>query len=262
MLYGFSGNFCLKGEKLTKPETKKRLRLLTILLLFAVFAAATVNNGFSEPATRTDIIISDSIAPMKLEIDSKTGNETETRTVTLTNTGEAATEYICYIEQTGGKKDIGADFELSESKIVLLPGDSGKLKIEIPAQAIKTDSTDAEYKLKIIRNPETQTPVGYIIPIKFANPAETEPDSKTAGGKSGTGIGLTADPKNENERAIENKTGGKTENNHPTEIETDDKGYGNSFMKKSGIILLLVFLMLFASAAGIIIQKKKKKGKD
>ncbi len=228
-----------------------------ILLLLAVFAAGTANAAFPEPMTRTDIVTGDSIAPMKIEIDLKTSNA-ETRTVILTNTGETATEYICFVEQTGGKKDISAVFELSESKITLLPGDSKKLEIKIPVPVLITNSADAEYKLKIIRNPETQTPVGYIIPINLTG---SDPAGKTSGRESSTDMNVTsAAPERETES--ENKSSGETENGRPTDVGRDEKRSDNSFTKKSGIFFFLIFLMLAASVAGTFIQKKKKKGKD
>ncbi|MBZ3935057.1 hypothetical protein [Methanimicrococcus blatticola] len=263
-----------KPTKATKNGMNNPIRFLIILLLLTVIAGGTINIALSEPdpATKTDIVISDSIAPMKLEIDSKTNNAIETKTVILTNTGDTATEYICYIEQNGGKKDLGSGFELSDSKITLLPGDSKKLKIVIPAQAVKSNSADAEYKLKIIRNPDTQTPVGYIIPIQLTGSDST---GKTSGGKSGAGAGLTmSDPenkknetknetknemKNETKNGSENKNG-KNENNS-NGIDDENK-YGNDFMKKGGIILLLAFLTMLAAVVGIMIQKKRKQGKE
>lgn len=228
-----------------------------ILLLLAVFAAGTAQTAFSEPGTGTNDVTGDSIAPMKLEIDPATGDITKTRTVIITNTGETVNEYVFYVEQTGGKNDLSGAFELSESAITLLPGDSKTLDIGIPVQALKTNLPDAEYKLKIIRNPETQTPVGYIIPIKSAG---SEPDTQPAGGKNGTQPGLTtASP--ENEMKPEKKNTGKAGDNYSNSTDAGEKEDEKTALKKGGILMFLVLLMLCASAVAII-QKKKKEGKD
>lgn len=264
-----------------KSETKKlnlitkQTCLISILLFLTIFfAIGTTDIAFAEPVSKMDIIISDSVAPMKLEIsNSELGSEIETvkKNVTLTNTGKAATEYICYIEQSGGKKDDknnnSANFELSQSKIILLPGESKKLEIEIPVQTFKTNSKDADYKLKIIRNPNTQTPVGYIIPIKF-----TETDEKNSSGKANTGTGLK---KNNSVKKIEienkendqikyensSKADTDTEIDKNEKIDTEKKSTNFDHKKTCVMLLLLVFLILFAAAIGIIIQKRRKDSK-
>ncbi|MDR2944919.1 MAG: hypothetical protein LBU81_07590 [Methanosarcinales archaeon] len=254
---------------MTKTDKLNRLRFLTIVLFLFIFTAGIANAAFSEPAAEPEKVISDAISPMKLEIDLKTDNITETKTVVLTNTGETATEYICRIEQTGGKNELAADFVLSESKITLLSGESKKLEIEMPVKKLKTNPADAEYKLKIIRNPKTQTPVGYIIPIKII---EKGPDSKTDGRKSGAGIGLPAaarekEPENKTEIENENKnkSAGDFKNTHSADAGPEEKRNENNIMKKSGsaflsaVLVMLAFLIMIVSIAGAVIIKKKKR---
>ncbi|MDR0767011.1 MAG: hypothetical protein LBE57_00980 [Methanosarcinales archaeon] len=226
--------------------------MITLLILIA-FLTAAANVTFAETA-QTNVIISDSIAPMKLEVDSNSGNASETKTVTLTNTGKVATEYIVYVEQTGGKENTKSNFELSESKITVQPGESHKVEISIPVQNINPNSE--EYKLKIIRNPDTQTPVGYIIPIIFTG-TETEDGSASKGGSS-SGSAVAAQSRNGNEENEENGSETVTRSIETNKAEANGTKADDREKLKILIGILLLLILAVVVLIGIIVWKKMK----
>ncbi|WP_318784907.1 hypothetical protein [Methanimicrococcus hacksteinii] len=243
-------------------------------MISAIFILGMLSPACAGSDQKTSLVISDSVSPMRLEVDAgSTAAETETKTVTLTNTGETENTYIFYIE-SGGSDKSNAEFELSETKATVLPGETYSLEISIPVSKIKNSADES--KLKIIRNPDTQTPVGYIIPIEISgteNKNENETGSKTenktgskTGSKSGSLIsGETETGKTdteENKNSNLNQTGSKNTvpetENHPENETVLEKSEEKKMTEKIIFISLIALLLLF-TAAGIQIQKRKKK---
>ncbi|WNY28213.1 hypothetical protein MmiEs2_03970 [Methanimicrococcus stummii] len=254
----------IKTAKKSKTARPQNLQILTIVFITLILTSAAMNTAIADPAEKTNLVISDSIAPMKLEISNP--NEIETKMITLVNTGETATEYICYIERANGK-EIDSGFQLSETEMTIQPGKSQSIEVSIPAK-INVE----EYKIKIVRNPDTQTPVGYIIPILFSEPNSAE-NNKTGGSSGSSGLSaavLNKTDQNENQVNQTNQTNQsgnqKTENQNLNQTDDSDK----TIKKENGLadlinskalrlsIGILLPIILIAALAAFWIQKKKK----
>ncbi|WP_316558316.1 hypothetical protein [Methanimicrococcus hongohii] len=230
-------------------------------MILAALLTGTATIAFAE-TEQSNIVISDAVAPMKLEVDSNSNSASETKTVTLINTGETATEYVAYVEQTSGKTNPNSNFELSKSKITVQPGESYQLEISIPIQSVNPNSE--EYKLKIIRNPDTQTPVGYIIPIIFAG--ENGGTGNVSKGGSSSGSAASVQNQNQNQNGSgngsnnsENKSGMNSESNENENKEAfsnEKETKENSLIKLVGVVILLLIVLLVI--VGIIVRKEMK----
>ncbi|MDL2260965.1 hypothetical protein LJC08_01805 [Methanimicrococcus sp. OttesenSCG-928-J09] len=206
-----------------------------------MLSVGTSNVVFCEPIQK-EIEISDSISPMKLEITANEINSKETiiKTVFLRNTGNNPNNYIFYIEENG-KRTEKSGILLSEASAAVLPGEMHTLKISIPTKQSK-QFTENELKLKIIRNPETQTPVGYIIPIKIEQ-SKDETDETNMKKTTGTSRNGTAGIKeNETEKETNNEKITQNEKNNQEAkkglINEADKTSMSSEKTAAGIKLL------------------------
>lgn len=241
-----------------RNKNESRIRFCIILLILTICMIGIVNSAAADPE-KTNYIVSDSVSPLKLEVETGSSTaETETKIVTLTNTGETTTEYIFYVERSRGTNTSNSSsFGLSETKTAILPGETYKLEISIPASLIQ-NSTD-EYKLKIVRNPETQTPVGYIIPILTAASSENGSGngSKNNGSNSAAISGNANNSGSETGRETENPKTAYETNESEKQNESKDFNDGNFFTKRNGILFSLVILLIISLAIGIWIQKRK-----
>jgi hypothetical protein len=126
-------------------------------------------------AVSEEIQTEDSLAPMKMKIDmedeTNTNSETITKTIYVRNTGNTPIHYVFYTEQDGCQNDISSKFQLSRTETEISPGNTFELNVTISKTDLeKYDSKDLEnVKIKVVRNPESQTPVGYIIPVEIDN---------------------------------------------------------------------------------------------
>lgn len=183
--------------------------------LFLLFAAVGTAAG--------EVQIGDAVAPMKIEINAADAdsNGMISKTVSLRNTGSVPLNYIFYAE-SGRDENAAALLTLSATAASVAPGDRYDLHIRISKNEIeKYGAEDLEgIKLKIVRNPETQTPVGYILPVSV------RPDDKTGNGTNGE--------KTENSGKTENGKEGITEKATEKATEKTEKTEGSRFEKENG----------------------------
>jgi hypothetical protein len=234
-----------------------------------IFAAFLVSAGM---AAAEEIRTGDSIAPMKMEIEMGTDSETITKTIYVKNTGNTPIQYVFYTDQAGGKSEISSKFKLSETETEILPGNTFELNLTISKKDLeKYDSKDLEnVKIKMIRNPESQTPVGYIIPVEINNfnekGKEKEETSKSktnsniaAGGIIGISEKISAalnDMKNE-----KNGTESKDENTEKSEAESEKKEYENNQISNRTIktVIAIGMLSIFSVLiSGLYLNRKRK----
>ena len=141
---------------------------LLIMILIGLFTSMPI-------AVSEEIQTEDSLAPMKMKIDmedeTNTNSETITKTIYVRNTGKTPIHYVFYTEQDGCQNDISSKFQLSRTETEISPGNTFELNVTISKTDLeKYDSKDLEnVKIKVVRNPESQTPVGYIIPVEIDN---------------------------------------------------------------------------------------------
>jgi len=258
-----------------KNRKKKIFSALTLpLILLTLFLMMTIGISIGDESG-TEQIISDSISPMKLEFDfSENDGEAITKTVFLRNTGTEQINYLFYVEnKNSGNQTIETALKLSEKAVTILPNENFELEISLSADDIKNINNLNETKLKMIRNPETQTPVGYIIPISFEVPENTgnEENKKQDSGKTGssaTSTNLTnstgnltaaSNSTNKNENSIENdkSENGSGENNELKNGARSAKtGLGNENIVK--VIIAIICLLSAVSLLFLMIVKKKK----
>ena len=254
-----------------KTHKKTHKQFLTIMLVLIVFSALLANTAFAE-ASQTNVIISDSISPVRLVVDANS-NTVETRTVTITNTGNVPAEYIFYVAQTGGRENTASTFELSDTRATVQPGESHRLEISIQVQNINPNLE--EYRLKIVRNPDTQTPVGYIIPIDFIGGGPGSGGGSGGGGSTGSATvaqNQSVTGGNDSETSAKEAETSGTESNGPGVGGIETGGTETSGMAsndseaggaKSGngrkiIGIVLVLILSSVVLAGIIIRKRMK----
>jgi hypothetical protein len=256
-----------------RKNTKRKIfpALTLPLILFTMFLLMTIGISIGDESG-TEQMISDSISPMKLEFDfSKNDGEAITKTVFLRNTGTEQINYRFYVEnKNSGNQNIETALKLSEKTVTILPNENFELEISLSADDIKNINNLNETKLKMIRNPETQTPVGYIIPISFEVPENTgnEENKKQDSGKTGNSANLSnstgnltaaSNSTNKNENSIENdksenESGGNNEfENGARSAKT---GLGNENIVK--VIIAIICLLSAASLLFLMIVKKKK----
>jgi hypothetical protein len=252
-----------------KNNKKKIFSALTLpLILFTMFLLMTIGISIGDDSG-AEQIISDSISPMKLEFDfSENDGEAITKTVFLRNTGTEQINYRFYVEnKNSGNQNIETALKLSEKTVTILPNENFELEISLSADDIKNINNLNETKLKMIRNPETQTPVGYIIPISFEVPENTGSEgSKQDSGKTGSSATSTAtnstaasNSANKNENSIENDKS-ENESGEDNELKNDARsaktGLGNENIVK--VIIAIICLLSAASLLFLMIVKKKK----
>ena len=252
-----------------KNNKKKIFSALTLpLILFTMFLLMTIGISIGDDSG-AEQIISDSISPMKLEFDfSENDGEAITKTVFLRNTGTEQINYRFYVEnKNSGNQNIETALKLSEKTVTILPNENFELEISLSADDIKNINNLNETKLKMIRNPETQTPVGYIIPISFEVPENTGSEGrKQDSGKTGSSATSTAtnstaasNSANKNENSIENDKS-ENESGEDNELKNDARsaktGLGNENIVK--VIIAIICLLSAASLLFLMIVKKKK----
>ena len=206
--------------------------LLLALLLVNITAGQDHNSNDFIIASNLEIMGGDSIAPMKIEMDFAK-SETVTKTVTLKNTGTTQTTYIFYTDADGVQTDTSSCFDLSDSKIELAAGESYELKISASLEEIqKYSQTELdELKLKIVRNPETSTPLGYILPISITGPDENNPlENNTP-----TGNKTTSTANNTGTVAQNNNTDSNTDSSSNTDNSSNNPNYTNGSNNNNSI---------------------------
>lgn len=242
--------------KKNRPSDRLQIQfiLLSVLFLFAI--ALLLPCSLAEESRER--IVSDAVSPMKIEIDTDelAAEKPKTKSVFLRNTGETETEYVCYIEQSGNRNDLAAAFSLSEKRIQIPPGESRELCITIPVEKMREKPAE-NITLKIIRNPETQTPVGYIIPIEIKTTAPNE--SRSAGKKTSAVLKFFEEKNAEPES--EKKIPGNNSSDKTVHLEKKENSIGLEppNPKKAAV---WVFLMAICGAGGFLyLRKKRTEGK-
>lgn len=259
-------------QKQNQNQNQKQKRVGLILLILIIGLIGFPEACFAD-GENNDSVISDSISPLKFEMkydENKTG-EKESVFLTITNTGDVATNYICYFDQKSGKNDLKSVLEISEKQISLLPKETKKIEISISNENLK-NTTTKEFQLKIIRNPETQTPVGYIIPIEIngkTNENGNETENKTGtGNKNQTNAEIKEKNDFENETKIppqpgnENKAENNSNQNETNHMKNSDSEKKNELnienFAKAGIVLGLGIAFLIFGWFVLTSRKIKK----
>jgi len=257
-------------------KTKRKIKPIFVLFMLIVGAVGFSSAAFADNE-KSDVIVGDLISPLKFKIqyDENRPDEKESVFLTITNTGEVSTEYVCYFEQKNGKKDLESALEISEKQISLLPNETKKIEISILNKQLK-NTTSGECQLKVVRNPKTKTPVGYIIPIEITGKAVDDGNETGSGSGSKTGsgnknqlqIGTGNETKNEtNASRIEkgNETGNESvqnETNQTNPIKKSETEKKNKFLPegppKIGVVLSLTIVLLTAGWLGMAARKMKK----
>ncbi|MCL2141828.1 MAG: hypothetical protein FWH46_02970 [Methanimicrococcus sp.] len=257
--------------------------LLLTLLLVNITAGQDNNLNDFIIASNIEIVGGDSITPMKIEMDF-TKSETVTKTVTLKNTGNMPTTYIFYTDAAGVQTQASSCFDLSETKIELAAGESYDLKISASVEELqKYSQTELDdLKLKIVRDSETTTPIGYILPINITGQDENKiPENNTSSGnktnnETANNTGMTvqnnntsnntdsdnsnADSSNSNNNS--NYTNGSSNNNssNNTNFNENDMNQKEANMKKIAALgLTLCVGLLIAISCIYYYQLKKRK---
>ena len=254
-----------KGNHVGRPS-KILLIFAALILMTLTFAALTL----AGTAAAEEIQTGESIAPMKMKIDMDATDEIITKMIYLKNTGNTPTNYIFYTEQNGGKNEISSKFQLAETETMIAPGDTFELSLTISKEEIeKYNSKELEsVKIKIIRNPESQTPVGYIIPVEIGHLDEKE-KNETAGNKtSSTGVAggiigtsektsaASNDAKNEGNPTKEEKTI-KEEKDGKTDLR--EGGNKNQSRTAKTVIAVGILSALAVLIGGLYLNQKRKK---
>jgi len=157
---------------------QSKILFILAMLIFSIFISTNA-------AAAEEIQAGDLIAPMKMEIEMGTDNEIITKTIYVKNTGNTPTSYVFYTEQAGGKNEISSKFKLSETETKIDPRETFELSLTVSKKELEEyGSKDLEnVKIKMIRNPESQMPVGYIIPVEI-NHFNEKTNEETAGNKT------------------------------------------------------------------------------
>ena len=212
--------------------------------------------------------ISDSVTPMKVEIHPVNDSDTNgmiSKTVSLRNTGDVPVHYIIYIEG-GGNSKASSLFELSADAASVDPGEKFELQISASKNEIEkyTAAELENIKIKLVRNPDTQTPVGYIIPVTVGSEADTKTNGaagKTFPSETDTGtanqtvdFGNSTASGGRNTAADGDGSGIKAE---------DDTGEISKIKKESEkykmILAALVACFILLSAGGLYTGRNRKK---
>jgi hypothetical protein len=256
---------------------QKTIKLIGLFLLILLLANITVgqdsNSNNPLVARNTEIIGGDSISPMKIEMDF-TKNEMVTKTVTVKNTGNTPTTYIFYTDTAGSQKEAASVFDLSETKKQLAAGESYDLIISASVEDLQkyTQPELDALRLKIVRDPETTTPLGYILPINIAGAGEnnTPPENKT--NSETTNIGTPTAIQN---NSIDDNTNNNTNNNNTDRPNNGSNNSGNNNaanqtnpggnmnqngtdMKKIALLGLTLCAGLLLAISGIYFYRLKK----
>ena len=247
----------------------KRPEILFVLAM--LIFVAVISAGF---VAAEEIQTGDSIAPMKMEIDmeeeANPDSETIIKTIYVRNTGNTPTHYIFYTEQNGGKNEISSKFQLSETETEINPGNTFELILTVSKKELeKYDSKDLEnVKIKMIRNPKSQTPVGYIIPVKITRLNEKESGEAADNKKNsnGTAGGTNRISEKISDALNDVKDGGNTTKNGRNETSEKD-GKTETIEKKKDMpngtanrIIVVGLLSAFAVfIGGLYLNRKRKK---
>ena len=242
--------------------------LLKVLFISAIliFAALISTSAVAAEEIRTG----DSIAPMKMKIDmddeTNPDNETITKIIFVKNTGNTPIHYIFYTEQTGGKNEISSEFKLSETETEISPGNTFELSLTVSKKELeKYDLKDLEnVKIKMIRNPESQMPVGYIIPVEINNYNE-KMDEKTTGSKKSIGSAGGITGISEKILTALNDTKGEGSSTQDEKNENPGKndktnGEGNQNPNKTTKIIIAIGILITFTVliGGVYLTRKRK----
>ena len=242
---------------------------LTLLILILISLSISIPIAVSE-----EIQTGDSLAPMKMKIDmedeTNADSETITKTIYVRNTGNTPIHYVFYTEHDGNQNDISSKFRLSRTETEVGPGNTFELNVTVSKTDIeKYDSNDLEnVKIKVVRNPESQTPVGYIIPVEINNLNEK--------GKNGTKTNSNG-PKainnilekisgNTTEKEDGNSTEQKNQTSAENKNEKSEKDNGENQKRTTPMtipakqLLIAGILCVFIILAGGFYLNQKRKG--
>ncbi|MCL2549485.1 MAG: hypothetical protein FWE78_00845 [Methanimicrococcus sp.] len=248
-----------------KTTKKSSCRPISIIL----FSAVIIVSVLTAVAVCDEIRISDSVTPMKIEISPASDSDANgmiSKTVSLRNTGDVPVNYVIYME-SGGNSNAASLFELSAAAASVAPG--GKFDLQISASKSEIEKyTAAELeniKIKLIRNPDTQTPVGYIIPVTVGGKTETKTTNGAAGETDSfeTAAGVSG----ANQTGLENPAAsGKNAAANGSGVEKEDENAGRTISnpkkmneKYKIIIAVLAACFVLLAAAGLYAVRKRMK---
>lgn len=172
-------------------KTSKKSVSFRITMILAVWVIVSI---LAAGAASGEIIISDSVSPMKIEISTENDPSADgiiSKTVSLRNTGDVPVNYVIYIE-SGSSSKTSSLFELSAAAASVEPGERFELQISASKNELEkyTAAELEDIKIKLVRNPDTQTPLGYIIPVTVRQSGETGTGTETKGGNSGKTVSV------------------------------------------------------------------------
>ncbi|MCL2863191.1 MAG: hypothetical protein FWE54_03760 [Methanimicrococcus sp.] len=167
----------------------KKSILRRVIMISAICVIISI---LTAGAVYGEIQISDSVSPMKIEISAASDSDAGgmiSKTVSLRNTGDVPVHYIIYMD-SARNENAASVFDLSATTASVNPGERFEFQISASKNEIEkyTEAELEDIKLKIIRNPDTLTPLGYIIPVTVRAPGEPDAGAGT-GPDTGTGTG-------------------------------------------------------------------------
>ncbi|MDV0447572.1 hypothetical protein MsAg5_14770 [Methanosarcinaceae archaeon Ag5] len=192
-----------------------RLFLLSVVCISCVFFIPVC-------AADGENVVLDSVSPLKLDIHldaAGKSNDSVSKTVYIRNTGNTPLNYVFYLDQSK-KTGVLSSFSLSESSATLEPGQSHSLTVSVKSSSVKSETDFSGVKLKIVRNPESATPVGYIVPIQVTVSGES--DDNQTGNSSGSG-GSGQSGRNASNTSNTSKINNTTDKNGTNSVNSSQK---------------------------------------
>ncbi|WNY26223.1 hypothetical protein [Methanolapillus millepedarum] len=211
---------------------KKSVKSVHLFLLLTIISCAVFICGAA--AAENEIVVQDSVSPLKLDLQldysnstgSTTGStigNTVSKTVYIRNTGDTSLNYIFYLDQSE-KTGVLPLFSLSESSVSLEPGQSYSLTVSVQTNPVKSESDFSDVKLKIIRNPESTTPVGYVVPIHIT----TTEENSTGNGSGNSGSGSNSTNRTNSNNNTKNTSSNSTNSTNSNIIHNSSGSSNNT----------------------------------
>ena len=248
-----------------------RLPTIYLVLLILILISLSISTPI---AVSEEIQTGDSLAPMKMKIDmeeeTNADNETITKTIYVRNTGNTPIHYVFYTEHDGSQNDISSKFQLSRTETEISPGNTFELNVTVSKTELeKYDSKDLEnVKIKAVRNPESQTPVGYIIPVEIDNLKEKGNNSTKTNSNGSKAI-------NDILEKISGNTDGKEDGNSTkgqkdqtsaenknekseTNTEENQKRIMSTIIPAKHLLIAGILCVLIVLAGGFYLNQKRK----
>jgi len=219
-----------------------------------------------------EIQISDSVTPLKIEISTADDSDTNgmiSKNVSLRNTGDVPVDYVIYIE-SGGNSNAASLFELSANAASVGPGEKFELQISASIDEIEkyTAAELENIKIKLVRHPDTQTPVGYIIPVTINGKTDTKTNGaagKTGSSETGAGISGGSDSSGGSGSSGANQTDEFFEStvssgrNAATDGADGEISKIKTTEKYKIMIVALIVCFVLLSAGGLYADRNRKK---